>query len=497
METTDSRLIVTLRRYWWKYAVLLAFAVLVAIAITKHEPFVDEGQAWLVARDASPLAMLFKYLSYEGHPFLWYFILMIPAKLGAPYLTLSVISGVIAIISVFLWLRYSPFPAYITAAFPFTFWIVYQYSVVARSYTLVLSLLILIALVYPTKIERVWLFTLLVSLLANVSLHCTLIAIAIFMVHALDLRKKWFALSRSAKRKNLEAFGVFAAVLAFVTVQLWPRPDSTTRIHPDFSVAQFWRVARFLFSGPMTNYWWLTLIVLLGSLAWFWRRKVLLLYLLPALFLFVFISAFPTSTPNNGILVLVWLFVMWISFQGLVDKPIVDRLTAGLHVTAICMLVIVVAVQIVWGARAFVYDLKNPYSGTQAVADLIKANDLEKAKIFMVGHTSTGVLPYFKTNIYSNYNGGKKPSFWYSSTSNKTPDSFDARAATEIEKNRPDLVVADLASFNSQEQLRSFAERSGYAVLGPFPGNEYFESRAGTVLAYSYVVLVNRQKFRP
>ncbi len=496
MEATDSRLIVTMRRDWWKYAVLLAFAVLVAVAIAKHEPFVDEGQAWLIARDAGPFAVLFKYLAYEGHPFLWYFTLMIPAKLGAPYVTLNIISGIVAIAAVFLWLRYSPFPWYLTAAFPFTFWIIYQYSVVARSYTLVLPLLILIAIVYPRKMEKIWLFTLLVSLLANVSLHCTLVAIALFAVHALDVRKKWFALSRSSKKNNLAAFAVFAAVLAFIAVQLWPRRDMTIKFHGDFSAAQFWRVARFLFSGPMTNYWWLTLIVLIGSLAWFWRRKVLLLYLLPTLFLFVFISAFPTSTPNNGILVLVWLFVMWISFQGLAKKPAVDRLTSWLHVTAICMLAIVMAVQIVWGIRAFVYDMKNPYSGTQAVADFIKINELENAKIFMVGHTCSGVLPYFKKNIFANYNGGNKPAFWYYSTTNNTPDTLDPRAMAEISNGRPDLVVADLASFNSQEQLRSFAERSGYAVLGPFPGNEYFESRAGTVPAYSYVVLVNRQKFR-
>lgn len=475
---------------------LLAFAVLIAIAIAKHEPFVDEGQAWLVARDAGPFVILFKYLSYEGHPFLWYFILMAPAKLGAPYLTLNVISGIIAVASVYLWLRYSPFPWYITTAFPFTFWIFYQYSVVARSYTLVLPLLILIALIYPEKIQRIWLFTLLVSLLANVSLHCTLVALALFSVHALDLRKKWHALSSATRRQNLLAYAVFAAVLAFVAIQLWPKPDSTTRIHGNFSVSQFWRVARFLLSGPVTDYWWLTIVVLLGSLAWFWRRKVLLLFVLPTLLIFIFISAYPTSTPNNGILVLLWLFVMWISFQGLEEKPAVDRLTIGLRWTAIGMLAVVMAVQIVWGVRAFVYEMSNPYSGTQAVADLIKTNHLENADIYMIGHTATGVLPNFKTNIYNNYNGGKKPSFWYSSTSNKTPDTLDAAAVAEIRKGRPDLVVAELAAFKSQRQLQSFADESGYGLLEPYLGNQYFESKAGTVPQYSYVVLVNRQKFK-
>lgn len=63
-------------------------------------------------------------------------------------------------------------------------------------------------------------------------------------------------------------------------------------------------------------------------------------------------------------------------------------------------------------------------------------------------------------------------------------------------KSRPDLVVAWLAAFESQEQLQSFADEPGYSVLAPNLGNQYFESKGGTVPQYSYVVLVNRQKFK-
>ena len=40
---------------------------------THHEPWFDEAQAWLIARDNSFLEII-KVLHSEGHPFNWYYI---------------------------------------------------------------------------------------------------------------------------------------------------------------------------------------------------------------------------------------------------------------------------------------------------------------------------------------------------------------------------------------------------------------------------------------
>src|SRR5436190_13581398 len=78
-------------------ATLIAYAALVAYGSVIHESWWDEAQAWLIARDA-PIGEIFtRDVAYEGHPPLWYLLLAVPAKLGAPYSAMHVVSCLIAV----------------------------------------------------------------------------------------------------------------------------------------------------------------------------------------------------------------------------------------------------------------------------------------------------------------------------------------------------------------------------------------------------------------
>jgi hypothetical protein len=50
------------------YTFLGLFAILLALVTSRHEMYVDEGQAWLIARDSQNLLEAFQHLRYEGHP---------------------------------------------------------------------------------------------------------------------------------------------------------------------------------------------------------------------------------------------------------------------------------------------------------------------------------------------------------------------------------------------------------------------------------------------
>ena len=64
-----------MRSRWPEWGTLFFYAALVAFAIPYHEPWVDEAQAWQLARNL-PLTSLFKtYIRYEGSPGLWHFLL--------------------------------------------------------------------------------------------------------------------------------------------------------------------------------------------------------------------------------------------------------------------------------------------------------------------------------------------------------------------------------------------------------------------------------------
>lgn len=169
------------------FAVLLTlvYAACTFAGVLLHDPWADEAQAWLLARDLSPIGLL-RQMRYEGSPALWHFILMPFAKAGFPYFTEFVVHWFIAASMVFVFLRYSPFSRLTKALFTFSYFIFYEYVIIARSYGLSVLLLFLIAAVYKRRFERPLLFALLVFLLFNTNAHSFGAAAALAAIFAYD-----------------------------------------------------------------------------------------------------------------------------------------------------------------------------------------------------------------------------------------------------------------------------------------------------------------------
>ena len=267
-----------------KYRIIIfaVYAILLAVMASKHEPWMDEAQAWLLAKDASLIDLFVKYLRYEGTPGLWHLILMIPAKLGLPYFTINVLSAAFSALGVWLFLRYAPFPLIIKILFPFSYFVFFQYGIIARSYCLIPLLLFSIAIIYRRKIERPVLFSLLLCLLANVSSHTFLIAGAIFFVHILDVAKAWKALDRQSKIYQVFSVVIFALTSLLVVSILFPPSDHFVVGETNWDVRRFFEISRGMIAGSLvldetTSFLRLqrfaALIVFIVSLVWFRRTK--------------------------------------------------------------------------------------------------------------------------------------------------------------------------------------------------------------------------------
>src|SRR5262249_49658968 len=105
----------------WKVASWIVFvllAVAMVLLIPRHEPWLDEAQAWLLGRDASWGQIIWKYARYEGSPSLWHTLLLLPAKAGLPPVTLNIISGTLAIIGAALLIFKSPLPPWLRLLLP-------------------------------------------------------------------------------------------------------------------------------------------------------------------------------------------------------------------------------------------------------------------------------------------------------------------------------------------------------------------------------------------
>ncbi|MFU0556423.1 ABC transporter ATP-binding protein [Gardnerella vaginalis] len=131
-------------------ALLLAFVLyiaIIAIVMCFHEPWFDEAQSWLIARDSSLTDIISVRPHYEGHPPFWNLLLAIAAKNSIPYE--FGIKGIQLVCASLLgaWLIFkSPFKSASSLAtflIPFTYFACFQYGVTSRPYALLcLSLLV-------------------------------------------------------------------------------------------------------------------------------------------------------------------------------------------------------------------------------------------------------------------------------------------------------------------------------------------------------------------
>jgi len=65
------------------FIIFILYLFITLYAVLNHEPWRDEAQSWLIARDAN-FFDIFKLLPFEKAPALWYLILLPLAKSGMP-----------------------------------------------------------------------------------------------------------------------------------------------------------------------------------------------------------------------------------------------------------------------------------------------------------------------------------------------------------------------------------------------------------------------------
>jgi hypothetical protein len=222
-------------RFGWPEALVLAlYAAILAFAIPQHRPWCDEAQAWLLARDCSLHDLLLRRMHYEGGPGLWPTILWIAIRLHLPFSGLNWLAGTFALGGIALLLRFSPFPRIFRYLLPFTFFLQYQYAVIARPYVLVPSLICLLCTTFTLRRPRPLLFAIAAGLLANISLHAALTAGAFFVLYLHRLYRARSPRDWPARPSAscVPAVAVFCVLAACSVIVAFPAPDVALTGHP-------------------------------------------------------------------------------------------------------------------------------------------------------------------------------------------------------------------------------------------------------------------------
>ena len=430
---------------WAEAIVLVLYCAVLLSAIPFHEPWGDEAQAWLLARDC-PLGRIFFYqLHYEGTPGLWHLVLWAANRLHFPFISMHYISGAFATAAVYVLLRYAPLPRLFRLLLPFTFYFQFQYAVVARNYAFfAVSVFVLVWLYTRERPAPVW-FAVVAGLTANESMHGALFAAGLFVAYVLEQRqrRKRRVAQVSSPRRLWLAAAILGLCGAFAFWTAFPAPDNYYPLNSDSVVAKpgalklraritgipvppalehpsapglqasvvkgpapvgprralqaKMQLADALLTYPISTSFTVAYLFLLSAAVF------IVLYagvrgLLPYLFLFppmVFIHSYDH---HAGLLFITLIAGLWMAWQAKADAK---RQVRWVDAPLFILFAIVVLMQIVWTFSAIRTDHRLPYDGGEATARFLKDNAAGKT-IVSVDFMTTAIQPYFAHSIFAN-----------------------------------------------------------------------------------------------
>ena len=197
------------------WSVLVAGIWLLQLSlIFTHEPWQDEWQALQIALQSPDFAALLDNLRYEGHPPLWYLLLIGVSIILPADWVLPAVQAAIATMLQALILIYSPFPRRQKLLLATSFFVLFDYSVLSRS--LSLGALILTAFFAFRHYRASWL---LIALLPLTDFLFGLLSIISVAIQWRARRLWWPGL----------LFWFVTGVAAILTV--WPAPDVIPALH--------------------------------------------------------------------------------------------------------------------------------------------------------------------------------------------------------------------------------------------------------------------------
>ena len=465
-----------------------------------HEPWWDEAQAWLIARD-TPLPELFtRGVRYEGHPPLWYLVLAVPAKLGLPYGFLNV-AGVLGGMATTLLLLYGfpRVPLYIRVLAPFTLFIVFQYTVVARSYVLLGALLLLAARMDAQRHARPGLYALVLILMSNASVHGFAIACGLAFLFLIDSLRRGTARGR-AFLLAAAAFILHALLLVLV---LWPPKHNPAyaHLHSFFERGRHAQVITKIVP-PMflTNTDDLPPAVAVTLVAAAMLALAIIVWwicasgagwplALGALGSYV-VSLRYFSPWHEGLFFFVLLFGAVLAFQR-------GRAHRWLSVAAQAMLVLLLLRHAQWGVQSLAYDHAHDFTGSERTAEFIRRHRLHERVLYATGSQFVEIQPYFGANIFDNYTANGR-AYWEWSSKNRWPypafKEANRQAMTRffdgVLADEPDAIVYGQGILEDELYLPRLLRDSRYRRAARFSGMTYWKDGTMWELAFEVFVRV-------
>jgi hypothetical protein len=341
-------------------------------------------------------------LRYEGSPGLWHTILWFAQHwFHLPYASIGIIGLAFATAGVAFLLFKAPLPTPLRWLLVFTYFLVYQYAVIARQYTM-LPLFAFAAAYFFRDVRRPERITIALILLANSASHGAVLAACIAFFYAIELWRRRAELDPAARRKVIYCAIALVLAYAWLIVVLMPPADSDRLLAATHMPANVvWYYFQNAVAGPFfDNFTW-SAVFLLAIAIWFLARKRLPLY---ALTMAAMIGLYTTTRGwphHQGTIFVAFITVLWIAWPS-PDEQAFTR--TALHRATVCALAGLFAFQAWTAAVAIDHEIRLPFSGAEDCARYLGSvgADRQRTVVFGYFYSRVGVQAFFDRNIFAN-----------------------------------------------------------------------------------------------
>ncbi len=434
--------------------VVAAYATAVLVAVVHHEPWTDEAQAWLIARDMPFWKMMFGEMHYEGSPGLWHAILWVSQHLfHARYAAMNWIGAMFAIAGASVLIFAAPFPRLVRYLMASSYYIVYQYAVVARPYVMLLLFGAFAAMFYRRR--NTLGVAVAVALLCGISLHGAILggAIACGVIwHRFTGRgwvseppvRVWLALGIVAFSAIMVVVIAFPASDVAATRNLWSNvPPNATLLLDDVAVEP-WPIGALL-------------LLILGSFV-FWRKETVVFALGVGGLMFFEVCLYGMPQ-HRGAVVVALIVSLWIAWPDQSESE-------AARVTLLVALILgaVFALQTTWAVAAWRNDFDSPYSGAKDAATYLHDVGADKTRIFGFTIPIAAIQAYYDRSIFENW----PTSYLHHSKQSEAAVGFLCNA------DFPNYIVVPVQDGNEAPIASGLMQR-GYTLVHVSPGEVFFK----------------------
>jgi hypothetical protein len=482
----------------WKIAlaVTVLFAGFGTLGILHHEMWLDETHHWLLSFDNFSLGEMIFNARYEGHPLLWNVLLYVLSHATSDPVSMQVLNLIISAAGVFLLLRYSPFSLVNKILIVCSYFIFYEYTIIARNYALVFLLLVIVCILYKKKQERFLLFSFVLALLAQAHLFSAIISGTVFLLACFEFYKS--NNEKKFPRFFIPGMLILLSSLALVVVEVMPPADhflyaydtdpllSYKRIGKGFSV--LWKglfpVPAFGSDHPWNTNFAVTFSKQLAlvpiMLAWFIpavllikKKQVLIFFYVTAfsIALFIYFSPIIVSVRHCGIFFLLLLAALWMAEYSLQPEELKNKFSIRFKQlsgrAARPLFIVILTAQVIAGVYMYIIDWNRPFSNGKAVAEWLAENADPLETVVVNDHfTGPPVSAYRGRRVfYAENNAMGSFCKWNTQPFMISQDTLFTRALRLLEReNRQTLFLV------SDKPLAESSERINARFIKDFPG---------------------------